>query len=100
MWHETTPIMGAVAPYSGCMTNEEKQQDEQKSIPTVSTILPTGELVELVYDPEKRQTALAVGSADAVSIEESVEFGGTRLVPWKATNNLIRHETLLLPEKP
>jgi len=82
------------------MDNQEDKQEDRKASPTVSTILPTGDLVELVYDPEKRQTALAVGSADAVSIEESVEFGGTRLVPWKATNNLIRHETLLLPEKP
>ncbi len=82
------------------MDNQEDKQEDRQASPTVSTILPTGDLVELVYDPEKRQTALAVGSADAVSIEESVEFGGTRLVPWKATNNLIRHETLLLPEKP
>ena len=53
-----------------------------------------------MYDPKERRTALAVGSPDGVTVEDFIDFGGTRLVPWKATNNLIRHELLLLPEKP
>jgi len=77
-----------------------KKPDERKPVPTVSAILPTGELVELVYDPKKRRTALAVGSATSVRIEDSIDFGGTKLVPWNARNNLIRHETMLLPERP
>jgi hypothetical protein len=82
------------------MTNNEQKDDGKKPVRTVSTILPTGDLVELVYDAKERRTALAVGSARGVTIEESIDFGGTRLIPWNAKNNLIRHETLLLPERP
>jgi hypothetical protein len=82
------------------MNNNKSVEDGKKPVPTVSTILPTGELVELLYDPRNRRTALAVGSGDKVRIEESLEFGGTRLIPWNAKNNLIRHETLILPERP
>ena len=81
------------------MDNKDNKK-ERPLVSTVSAILPTGDLVELVYDPKERRTALAVGSPDGVSVEDFIDFGGTRLVPWKATNNLIRHETLLLPEKP
>ena len=78
---------------------KQEHRDEPKPVPTVWAILPSGDLVELVYDLHKRKTALAVGSAQRVTIEDSVDFGGTRLVPWNARNNLIRHETLLLPER-
>ncbi len=81
------------------MNNQDKQE-ERKAVPTVSAALPTGELVELVYDPKERRTALSVGSADGTSILESIEVGSARLIPWNAKNNLIRHETLVLPERP
>ena len=79
------------------MENNQEEKRERPLVSTVSAILPTGDLVELVYDPKERRTALAVGSPGGVSVEDFIDFGGTRLVPWKATNNLIRHETLLLP---
>jgi hypothetical protein len=82
------------------MNTNEQKEDGKKPVRTVSTILPTGDLVELVYDAKERRTALAVGSARGVSIEESLDFDGIRLIPWNARNNLIRHETLLLPERP
>ena len=86
--------MGAGAAYSECMINEEKPQEGERSISTVSTILPTGELVELVYDPEKRQTALAVGSPGVVSIEESVEFGDRHAWPLRRSGALIMEKSI------
>jgi hypothetical protein len=41
----------------------------------------SGGLVELIYHLKERRTALAVGSTRGVSIAESVETGGARLIP-------------------
>lgn len=81
------------------MDNDNKEE-QRRSVATVATILPTGELVELVYDRERRQTALAVGTGERTTIEDWIDVGDTRLVPWNAENNLIKHEAILLPERP
>jgi hypothetical protein len=64
----------------------------------VSEILPDGSLVELLYDPELRNTSFAIWSAGhaAVAPKIATEDQGT-LVPFSPTNNLIRHEAVLLP---
>lgn len=82
------------------MKHEKKTTIEPRSISTVSRILPNGDLVELIYDADQRRTFLAVGSPLAHSIEESIDFGGTRLTPLSAENNLLKHEALLLPGRP
>src|SRR5947209_510514 len=82
------------------MKNEEKaKQDDRKLIPTVSRVLPNGDLIELVYDRRAGSTAFAVSSGSGIAIERSIDFGGTRLVPWSAQNNLIKQEAVLLPER-
>lgn len=73
----------------------------QKPIPAVSCRLPDGRLGELVYDRKKKQTRLAVGRGEAVTLEEEIVLeDGTRLVPYSPTNNLIKHEVLLLADHP
>jgi hypothetical protein len=70
-------------------------------IPTASAVLPTGELVEMVYDPEERTTRFICGSADAWGYEESVDLSPTeRLVPYSPTNNLVKHGVVLFPSEP
>lgn len=65
----------------------------------VSTVLPDGRLVELVYAPDEKRTQLAVGRGDEVAFEDSLTLpGGERLIPLPAANNLIRHRAVLLPE--
>lgn len=80
--------------------NDDNTQEERRTVPTVATILSTGELIELVYDREKRQTGLAAGSGSDVSIKDAIDVGDARLVPWNPENNLIKHEAILLPERP
>ena len=75
----------------------EPNPDGRRTVPTVSNVLPTGELIELVYDAPTRRTLLATGSPLGYAIEEYVDFGGTRLIPWSADSDLIKHEVLLLP---
>ena len=82
------------------MSSEDKQGGA-KSIPTVSHILPTGEIVELVYGAARRHTSFAVGSSYGAGLVESVDLeGGARLVPWSAESNLIKRAVVLLPERP
>lgn len=69
--------------------------------PTVSRVLPDGRLVELLYDPDRRATALAVGGPEGdVVVHESLDLAdGERLVPYAADNNLIATGCVLLPSE-
>ncbi len=69
--------------------------------PTVSRVLPDGRLVELLYDPDRRATALAVGGPHGdIGIQESLDLAdGERLIPYAADNNLIATGCVLLPSE-
>src|SRR5665213_782988 len=81
--------------------NSDKQARRTVNVPTVSRVC-TDTLVELVYDREKRATALAVSRFDGLwNIEQEVKIEtGEVLVPYTATNNLIANECVLLPSAP
>jgi hypothetical protein len=70
-------------------------------VPTVSRAL-SDTLIELVYDPAKKQTALAVSRFGGLwNIEQEVKIEtGETLVPYSAKNNLIANECVLLPSCP
>ena len=76
--------------------------EDRANIPTVSRVCRDGTLVELVYDPIKRKTALAVSRFGGLwNIEEAVRIEtGETLVPYSAKNNLIANECVLLPSGP
>ena len=79
--------------------NEDKKR--RGLIPTVSRTLSTGEIVELVYDAKSRRTRLAVSRNGECTLEDTVAIDeSTKLVPYSADNNLIKHQVLVLPEKP
>lgn len=73
-------------------------ENNKNTVPTVSRILDDGRLVELVYRPQERTTALAVWDGNEVGYVTSIPAGDDVLVPLPAANNLIRHEAVLLPE--
>lgn len=71
-----------------------------KQIPTVSRLCGDT-IVELLYDSKRRETALVVASAGQWRIVGDFKTEeGDVLVPYAASNNLIRHECVLLPSKP
>jgi len=74
---------------------------DQYRVPTVSRAT-ADTLIELVYDPEKRVTALVVSRFGGLwNIEHEVRIEtGEVLVPYAATNNLIRNECVVLPSMP
>lgn len=69
--------------------------------PTVSRVT-ADTLIELVYDAEKRQTALVVSRFGGLwNIEGQVAIEtGELLIPYGATNNLVRNECVMLPSRP
>jgi hypothetical protein len=82
------------------MDSEEKPK-RKEFLPTASTILDDGTMVELVYQPEPRRTLLAIYSAGRWTLQEGLNQGpGARLVPFSPENNLIKNEAVLLPSEP
>jgi hypothetical protein len=82
---------------------EEKKEQEKKILilPTASAVLDDGQLVEMVYDPAARCTQFVAGNGEAWSYEESVLLSPhERLVPYSATNNLVKHNVVLFPSEP
>jgi hypothetical protein len=69
--------------------------------PTVARLC-SDTLIELVYDPDKRTTALAVSRFNGLwNIEQEVKIEtGEVLVPYTASNNLITSGCVLLPSTP
>ncbi len=79
---------------------EERKNDKPKSA-TVSRLLPDGRIVELVYSTNNKRTMLAVGGGKGSILVDFLELDtGERLIPIPATNNLIKHRAVLLPDKP
>lgn len=68
--------------------------------PTISAILQSGEIVELVYLPELQKTKLAVWKNGNFELVDFYEESGKVLIPYSAKNNLIKHKIILLPGKP
>ncbi len=70
-------------------------------IPTVARVT-SDTLVELVHDPAKHTTALAVSRFDGLwNIEQEVSIGTDEtLVPYSPSNNLIASGCVLLPSEP
>lgn len=80
----------------------DEVKDNAQHIPTVSRVCPDGTLIELVYDPGERKTALAVSRFGGLwNIEASVRIEtGETLVPYSAKNSLIANDCVLLPSRP
>ena len=82
------------------MANDDDKK-RRELIPTVSRVLPTGEIIELVYDAKSRRSRLAVSRAGGHTIENVVAIDeDTKCIPYSADNNLIKHHVLLLAERP
>ncbi len=62
-----------------------------------SAVLPDGALAELLYEPREGRTRFCVFAAGSVRYEMTLVIEGERIVPYAATNNLLRHGVVLLP---
>jgi len=86
------------------MAPAEARADAEKkalSTPAASAVLPDGQLVEMVYDPEERKTQFVCGAGGAWECVDSVLLSPTeRLVPYSSTNNLVKHNVVLFASEP
>lgn len=73
-------------------------KEKQRPTHIVSRILEDGTIVELVRG--KGGTSLCLYRNGAITFAGSVEDRDEKLVPMPASNNLIKHGAVLLPEKP
>ena len=81
--------------------HKKTETKNERVIPTISAITSDNRLVELVYDPFERRTALAISEEGQWRIEERYDTQtGERLVPYRADNTLIKHSVVLLPSEP
>src|SRR5207253_6706684 len=71
---------------------------KQAARPTVSTVLPDGSLVEMVY--QESRTLFCVSKDGAFRHETNLVVNGQRLVPYSPRNNLLTNEVVLFPSEP
>lgn len=83
------------------MEPPKETQKKPTVTPVTSAVLPSGELVEMVYEPVERRTRFAVGSAEEWRYEDAIDLTpAERLVPYSPTNNLVKHGVVLFPSEP
>ena len=76
-------------------------QARRRVAPTVSAVLPSGALVEMVYRHDERRTGFAVLEGNTWQVVSTVDLDDrTRLVPYSPQNNLLKNEVVLLPSEP
>ena len=79
----------------------EERKGNKAGIPTVSRLLGDGRIVELVFSAETRRTMLVVYHEKESKLVNEISLeSGERLISVPASNNLIKHGAVLLPEKP
>ena len=72
-----------------------------KGTPTVSTILPNGEILEMVYRPDENQTYFVLWKDGSWEYLKGYQLSeDQRLTPYSPRNNLISNDVVLLPSGP
>lgn len=66
----------------------------------MSRVFSDGTMIELLYRASETKTAFAVWRDERWTIENEIEIGGERLVPFSPRNNIIKNEVVLLPSEP
>src|SRR6266567_3181260 len=79
----------------------DAEEKKKRIVPTASTILEDGTIIEMVFRPEQRRTLFAIYSAGRWTLQDGFDLGeDAHLVPFSPGNNLIKNEVVLLPSEP
>ena len=73
------------------------KKDEKLKRCIVSEVLPSGEIIELVYRKKYKETMLAIFDGTKVSYKESLERPHEILLPYPGSNHLISKQVVLFP---
>jgi len=85
--------------YMNNQSNIEKKTKGPKGFPAAS-YLHENEIVEMVYDPEKKRTDFVVWKDNNWSFQKEYQAPGQTLIPYSPFNNLITNGVVLLPSGP
>jgi hypothetical protein len=85
----------------GARVENSNEPKKRQFVPTASAVFEDGTIVELVFQPERRRTFLAVFNAGRWTLQEGIDLGqDARLVPFSPGNNLVKNDVVLLPSEP
>lgn len=84
------------------MSEDKAKHEQEKAIRrSAGEIIAPGVFVELVRNTSTGATSFAVAESGAVHLVDRYELPDRAiLLPYKGSNNLIRHNVVLFPEKP
>src|ERR1700693_949928 len=83
------------------MQTDESTAAKKTTIPTVSSTLEDGTIIELLYRAHERQMVFAVYNAGRWTLQPHIDLDDeSRLTPFSPNNNLIKNEVVLLPSEP
>jgi hypothetical protein len=77
----------------------ERDASRRPSSVVISAVGADGTIVDTVYRPETRKTALVVARGEKIEIVAEWHDAGGIHVPVRSSNNLIRHNALLFPSE-
>jgi hypothetical protein len=82
-------------------TEEAHNERRHRQRPGAGEVIAPGVFVELIYNPRSRATTFAVFERGATSVVDRYQISADSvLLPYRGTNNLIRHGVILFPEQP
>ena len=82
-------------------TQKSGRRNDTNPVPAVSAVLTGGALIEMICDPERRQTAFAVWWDGAWQRMEGIEDDAGRLLePHAFDNDFVRNKVVLFAAKP
>lgn len=89
----------ARGPYTEAMTQEDINTKRSKTSPIVSLKTQSGEIIEMLFRPERAECRLVTELDGLANEHETLHRDGREYVPYSPTNNLLTHRVLLLPSE-
>ena len=78
---------------------EVEKEAEDKSRFIVAETLSDGTIIEMLFDPQKNETSLAIFANDAIKEQKTFTHNGILLKPHSAEKDLLKHKVVLFPSK-
>ncbi len=73
------------------------ERKKQAATPRASAVLADGTIAEMIIDHSGARTMFVLYKDGQITEQDSVDVGGSRAVPFAATNNLLSHGVVVLP---
>lgn len=78
---------------------EVKKEEEDKTRIIASEILNDGTIIEMLFDPQRNETSLAIYKDNDIKSRKSFEIDGVILKPHSAGKDLLKNKVILFPSE-